>query len=407
MFDRLSSLVIALTLIVIAAILAALTGGDPLSIAIMAIAGFVAAGIVYSALPVPLPDAPAAAAPADAPPVSLLRHADFARWVDQEKDPLLGVADNIVAIANDAAIRLLGRHIVGADIRTAIRHPAAAEWLSRINSESPLETINLVDFPRPGQRWTMRVAALSDGQRIVMLSDHSAIDAADRMRSDFVANASHELRTPLAAILGYVETLQDLNGDTDAPTRSRFLSIIHREAGRMQQLVIDLLSISRVEADRFRRPTTTVDLAAVVRTSIAQLRDSEQPRAKDIVERLGDTPQPMLGHSAQLGQLAHNIVSNAMKYGHPGTPVTVELAREGRRVRLSVSDEGDGIAPDHLPRLTERFYRVDEARSRSVGGTGLGLAIVKHIAERHQGQLDIESEVGKGTRVSVTFPLTL
>ncbi|HET6525993.1 ATP-binding protein [Sphingopyxis sp.] len=404
MFDRLSSLVIALTLVVIAAIFAALTGGDPLSIAMMAVAGFAAAGTVYSALPAPLPEAPGASPVAEAPPVSLLRHPDFARWVDQEKDPLLGVSDNIVAIANDAAIRLLGRHIVGADIRTAIRHPAAAEWLSRI-SDGPLETVNLVDFPRPGQRWTMRVAALSGGQRIVMLSDHSAIDAADRMRSDFVANASHELRTPLAAILGYVETLQDMNGDTDAPTRSRFLSIIHREAGRMQQLVIDLLSISRVEADRFRRPTTPVDLAAIVQTSVAQLRDSEQPRAKDIVAMLGDAPQPMLGDGAQLGQLAHNIISNAMKYGHARTPVTVELAREGNRVRLSVRDEGDGIAPDHLPRLTERFYRVDEARSRSVGGTGLGLAIVKHISERHQGQLDIESELGKGTKVSVTFPL--
>src|SRR3546814_2495869 len=122
-----------------------------------------------------------------------------------------------------------------------------------------------------------------------------------------------------------------MNGDADAPTRSRFLSIIHREAGRMQQLVIDLLSISRVEADRFRRPTTPIDLAAIVQTSIAQLRDSEQPRAKDIVAMLDDAPQPLLGDEAQLGQLAHNIISNAMKYGHPGTPVTVELVREGSR----------------------------------------------------------------------------
>ncbi len=406
MFDRLSSLVIALTLVVIAAIFAALTGGDPLSIAIMAIAGFVAAATVYSALPAARPDTQGAApTPAEAPLISLLRHPDFAHWVDQEKEPLLGTADSIVTIANDAAIRLLGRHIVGADVRTAIRHPAATDWLSRISENAPLETINLIDFPRPGQRWTMRIAALSGSEHILFLSDRSAIDAADRMRSDFVANASHELRTPLAAILGYVETLQDMNGETDAPTRHRFLSIIEREARRMQQLVIDLLSISRVEADRFRRPTTPVDLATIVGTTIAQLRDSEQPRMKDVVAKLGDDPQPMLGDEAQLGQLAHNIISNAMKYGHAGTPVTVELVREGSRVRLSVSDEGDGIAPDHLPRLTERFYRVDEARSRSVGGTGLGLAIVKHISERHQGQLDIDSEVGRGTRVSVTFPL--
>ena len=406
MFDRLSSLVIALTMIVIAAIFAALTGGDLLAIAIMTIAGFVGAGTVYSALPSAAQDrASAVPAPAATAPLSLLRHPDFAHWVDQEKEPLLGTADNIVTIANDAAIRLLGRHIVGADVRTAIRHPAATEWLARIQGDAPLEQVNLVDFPRPGQRWTMRIAALSGSENIIFLSDRSAIDAADRMRSDFVANASHELRTPLAAILGYVETLQEMNGETDAPTRDRFLSIIDREARRMQQLVIDLLSISRVEADRFRRPTTKVDLAKTVRTTIGQLRDSEPKRAADLIARLGDGTQPILGDEAQLGQLAHNIISNAMKYGHAGTPVIVELVREGSRVRLSVSDQGDGIAPDHLPRLTERFYRVDEARSRSVGGTGLGLAIVKHIGERHQGQLDIDSEVGKGTRVSVTFPL--
>ncbi|MBU0825178.1 MAG: two-component sensor histidine kinase [Alphaproteobacteria bacterium] len=406
MFDRLSSLVIALTMIVIAAIFAALTGGDVLAIAIMAIAGFVAAGTVYSALPAAAPDQSGPIPPAaETQPASLLRHPDFAHWVDQEKEPLLGTADNIVTIANDAAVRLLGRHIVGADVRTAIRHPAATEWLSRIQGGTPLEPVNLVDFPRPGQRWTMRIAALSGSENIIFLSDRSAIDAADRMRSDFVANASHELRTPLAAILGYVETLQEMNGETDAPTRDRFLSIIEREARRMQQLVIDLLSISRVEADRFRRPTAKVDLTMIVRTTIGQLSDSEPARAKDLVKKLGDNAQPMLGDEAQLSQLAHNIISNAMKYGHAGTPVMVELAREGSRVRLSVSDQGDGIAPDHLPRLTERFYRVDEARSRSVGGTGLGLAIVKHISERHQGQLDIDSEVGKGTRVSVTFPV--
>ncbi|MBJ7440351.1 MAG: two-component sensor histidine kinase [Sphingopyxis sp.] len=407
MFDRLSSLVIALTMVAIAAIFAALTGGDPLAIVIMAVAGLVAAATVHSAIPAVVPEPQSAAPPAaNDVPASLFRHPDFAHWVDQEQEPLLGTADNIVTIANDAAVRLLGRHIVGADVRTAIRHPAATEWLSRMQDDALPETVNLIDFPRPGQRWTMRIAALSGSENIIFLSDRSAIDAADRMRSDFVANASHELRTPLAAILGYVETLQEMNGETDAPTRDRFLSIIEREARRMQQLVIDLLSISRVEADRFRRPTANVDLAMIIRTTVGQLSDSEPARAKDLVTKLGDGAQPMLGDEAQLSQLAHNIISNAMKYGHAGTPVTVELVREGRRVRLSVSDQGDGIAPDHLPRLTERFYRVDEARSRSVGGTGLGLAIVKHIGERHQGQLDIDSEVGKGTRVSVTFPLS-
>lgn len=405
MFDRLSSLVVALTLVTVAVIFAALAGGDALTIAILALAGIAAAAIVYGALPSQLPE-PQGHVMAETAPASLLHHPDFALWVDQEKEPLIGVSGNVVTIVNDAAVRLLGRHIVGADIRTAIRHPAATEWLSRTDDDGRLETLNLVDFPRPGQHWTMRIVALSEGERIIFLSDRSAIDAADRMRSDFVANASHELRTPLAAILGYVETLQDMNGEADGPMRHRFLSIIDREAGRMQQLVIDLLSISRVEADRFRRPTTPVDLTAIVRHTVAQLQDSEDARPKDIVDSLGTDAQTILGDEAQLGQLAHNIISNAMKYGRAGTPVTVELIREGRRVRLAVRDEGDGIAPDHLPRLTERFYRVDEARSRSVGGTGLGLAIVKHISERHQGQLEIKSELGKGTRVAVTFPLS-
>ena len=406
MFDRLSSLVAALTLVAVAAIFAALVGGDLASIAILALAGALGAVLVYGAQPPPAATPPAAASPVPAEPPLLLRHPDFTRWADQEREPVLGVIDNVVAIANDAAVRLLGRHIVGADIRTAIRHPVAAEWLSAGDVDTDAMTVDLADYPRPGQRWTMRIATLSHGGRIIFLSDRSAIDAADRMRSDFVANASHELRTPLAAILGYVETLQDMNDEADAPTRNRFLAIIEREARRMQQLVIDLLSISRVEADRFRRPTTPVDFAAIVRHTLAQMKDSAEARPQDIADRLGDAAQPVLGDAAQLGQLVHNIVSNAMKYGRPGTPVTVELTREGRRVRLSVQDEGEGIAPDHLPRLTERFYRVDEARSRSVGGTGLGLAIVKHISERHNGQLDIQSEVGKGTRVSVSFPLS-
>ena len=409
MFDRLSSLIVALTLVAVAAILAALAGGDAWTIAIMAAAGAVAAAVVHAALPEPLPGPRTTAA--DAPLPSLLRHPDFARWADQEKEPLLGTTDDRVTFANDAALRLLGHHIVGADIRIAIRHPAAAQGLPRTDENARPEPVSLVDFPRPGQHWTMRVAALSGKERLIRLSDRSAIDAADRMRSDFVANASHELRTPLAAIIGYVETLQDMgqdpgqNMDDDAATRGRFLSIIAREARRMQQLVVDLLSISRVEADRFRRPQAPVDLAAIVAAVIAELQGSDHARARDIVARLGDGAQPMAGDEAQLAQLAHNIIFNAMKYGRAGTPVTVALQRRDGRITLSVGDEGDGIAPEHLPRLTERFYRVDAARSRSVGGTGLGLAIVKHISERHRGELAIASEVGKGTRVSVTFPV--
>jgi len=404
MFDRLSSLIIALTLITIAAVLAALAGGQPLAVALLSLAGFAAAAIVYAAVPGAVTDAHAATStlPSSAP--SLLRHPGFARWAGHETDPFIGTRDNVVTFANDAAVELLGPHITGADIRTAIRHPAVVEWLADGGMSGTAREVSLVDFPRPGQRWTMRTAALPEDERIIILSDRSAIDAAERMRSDFVANASHELRTPLAAILGYVETLQDPSGDADPALRRRFLAIIEREARRMQQLVLDLLSISRIEADRFRRPTTPVDLAAVVGDTVAQLRESDDARAQDIVLTRPGDPLPILGDTAQLAQLAHNIITNAMKYGRAGTPIIVKLERAAGRVRLSISDEGDGIAPAHLPRLTERFYRADEARSRAVGGTGLGLAIVKHISERHQGQLDIASEVGRGSCVSVSFP---
>ncbi len=408
MLDRFSTLIIALTIIAIGTVVASITSSDAWSIAVMAAAGLSVCFLMFAAQ---VPDRTinsddlAPLTPSPAPPTSLLLHPDFSRLADQELEPMLGTANNIVTIANEAAIALLGQHIIGADIRTAIRHPAAVDRLSQVKDEMADGPVDLMDFPRSGQRWTMRLVTLSDRQRIIFLSDQSAMDSVDRMRSEFVANASHELRTPLAAILGYVEPLREMADEgAEQKTRSRFLEIIEREARRMQQLVNDLLSVSRIETDRFRRPTTRADLSAIVEQTVAQLRESDRSRAKDIVLALDDGSQPILGDTAQLAQLVHNIITNAMKYGLPGTPVTVSLARGDTRVELAVSDIGDGISPEHLPRLTERFYRVDTARSRSMGGTGLGLAIVKHISERHQGQLDIASEVGRGTRVSVSFP---
>lgn len=408
MLDRLSSLLIAITFIVMAVVIAAIYGGDWVSLLLVALAGVGGAAILYSAAPGPITEPTAddgIAAGKAQYHGSILLHKDFARWADQESEPVLGISDHVVTIANDAAIALLGRHIMGADIRTAIRHPAAAELLHAPHEESGLaRAVNLIDYPRSGHRWSMRLARLSGRDMIIFLEDRSAIDAADRMRSDFVANASHELRTPLAAILGYVETLQDMQGSDD-PTQQRFLSIIEREARRMQQLVLDLLSISRVEANRFRRPTEEINLTTILSSSIKQLKDIADDRSQDIIYEAGSQPLTIAGDQAQLMQLTHNIVTNAMKYGHKGTPIYVTLEQQGRRAILTVQDQGEGIAADHLPRLTERFYRVDDARSRSVGGTGLGLAIVKHITERHQGQLAIESSLGKGTRITLSFPL--
>lgn len=413
MIDRLSAFVIAITIIVIGVVISIIYDSNAASITIMTLSALLGACTIYSSTPSMLHE-PTSASSADRVRIgqkgSIFQHPDFAHWADQEQEPVIGISDNVVTIANDAAIALLGKHIMGADIRTAIRHPAAAELFRRADTidapahETHAVPVSLLDYPRTGYHWTIRLARLSGNDAMVLLNDRSSIDAADKMRSDFVANASHELRTPLAAILGYVETLQDM-GDGKDPMQHRFLGIIEREARRMQQLVLDLLSISRVEADRFRRPTTPVNLTAIVASAVNQIQDSAEARPADIVPNISSQRLSVLGDTAQLSQLAHNIIGNAMKYGRSGTPISVQLVQEGQRAILRVSDQGDGIAPDHLPRLTERFYRVDDARTRSVGGTGLGLAIVKHITERHQGQLSIDSIVKEGTTVSISLPL--
>lgn len=316
-------------------------------------------------------------------------------------EPVLLVAGNRVVAANGAARKLLGEHVIGEDVRVAIRHPAAAERL--LNEETPSNApIHLIGLGSRDQHWEMRVSPLPGGQRIVHLSDRTGSHAADRIRVDFVANASHELRTPLASILGFIETLEDAADDPGI--RARFLNVMNNEARRMQRLIDDLISLSRIEAEKFRAPDDLIDLGALTRQVRDELAAAAPERAADIDIDITET-DPIRGDKAQLSQLLHNIVGNAMKYGRAGTPVTVTVGRAGAMVRLAVADESEGIAPEHLPRLTERFYRVDSSRSRAAGGTGLGLAIVKHIVERHRGRLDIASTVGKGTRVTILLPI--
>jgi len=326
----------------------------------------------------------------------------LAEAIEAIAEPVLVIAANRVRSANRAARALLGQHILGEDVRLAIRHPAAAERLLNPEEGTPGAPIHLVGLGTREQRWEMRVRDV-ENQRIVHLSDRTGSYAAERMRVDFVANASHELRTPLASLLGYVETLREDAGD-DAPTRNRFLKIMHDEARRMQRLIEDLISLSRIEAEKYRAPDQTVDLAVLIEEVRVELA-SEGKRAGDIVAEIAEVP-PVRGDRVQLSQLLHNVIGNAMKYGRESTPVTIRL-RPGNdgMVQLSVADEGDGIPATHLPRLTERFYRVDSGRSRSIGGTGLGLAIVKHVVERHRGRLDIASTVGKGTTVTILLPM--
>jgi two-component system phosphate regulon sensor histidine kinase PhoR len=318
-------------------------------------------------------------------------------------EPALIVAAGRVEMSNAAARATLGSGIEGQDVRLAIRHDDAAQ---RLAAEAPAvaEDFELAGLGEAERRWTMSVAPLEDGAMFVRLTDRSEAHAAERMRVDFVANASHELRTPLATLLGYTETLREQDEELDQATRRRFTAIVHDEARRMQRLVEDLVSLSRIEAERFTVPREPLALALLVEEVRDNVRHMAAERGCEIQVRVESDLPNVAGDRPELLQLIDNLISNALRYGRPGAPVAVALAREGSMIHLAVSDEGEGIAAEHIPRVTERFYRVDPGRSRALGGTGLGLSIVKHVVERHRGRLRIDSEPGRGTTVHVLLP---
>jgi two-component system, OmpR family, phosphate regulon sensor histidine kinase PhoR len=253
-------------------------------------------------------------------------------------------------------------------------------------------------------------AAQGQGDLLLMtFNDLTPLRRVEQMRADFVANASHELRTPLAALVGFIETLQG-PAKSDAAAREKFLGIMQQQATRMARLIDDLLSLSRIELNAHLAPNTPVKLHSIVR----QVVDGLMPLARDreVAINVNVPPEPLivLGERDELIRALENLVENALKYGSSGKRVDVTLVRTNTRAgmgeaRLTVRDFGPGIAPEHLPRLTERFYRVDVADSRSQGGTGLGLALVKHVLARHGGRLAIESTLGQGASFIMQLPL--
>ncbi len=326
-------------------------------------------------------------------------------------DPSLVVSDGWrVLAANMAAVAIFGPRVTGSDLRQTVRHPIVVDavrlgFLGQTPTQREVTTL--------GQRdgaFGVRVVNLGDGRLLLTFTDVTQARLTERMRADFVANASHELRTPLANISGFIETLLGPASE-DEPARRRFLEIMSREAARMSRLIDDLLSLSRIELDKYVRPQMALDLAPlfvdVGKTLAMRLEEDDR---KLLLEVEDDLPQ-VIADRDQILQVLHNLISNALKYGHSGSPITVSAMRTDsdkrgeEMVRVMVKDEGEGIAPEHLPRLTERFYRVDTSRSRSMGGTGLGLAIVKHIVERHRGRLEISSRQGVGTSVSFLLPV--
>jgi two-component system phosphate regulon sensor histidine kinase PhoR len=319
--------------------------------------------------------------------------------IENSSTPLVITERSTIAIANRAARKMLGPHVIGQDARVALRQPEA---ISLLNENRQGEAI-VRGLVRRGDIWQINRQRLDDRLAMLEFINQTAEADISRAHTDFVANASHELRTPLAAILGYVETLQEGDEGLDTPTARKFLGIIEREAQRLHALVSDLMSLSRVEAEKHDLPTERIDLASLVERAA---RDAAGPARLDRL-MLDITAEPVvLGDLQQVEQVVRNLVDNALKYGAPDTPVNVVLdLAQGDLARIAVADQGEGIAPEQIPHLTRRFYRTDPGRSRASGGTGLGLAIVKHIVERHRGRLDITSELGKGTRVVVRIPL--
>jgi two-component system, OmpR family, phosphate regulon sensor histidine kinase PhoR len=333
-------------------------------------------------------------------------------------DPTIVLTPESTVVAfNESAQEITPGILRGEPISFALRIPNVLEAIRAVAAGRQMRRIEF--FQRvPTDRWWEATiaplvlpgaAGLHHHLVLLALRDLTPLRRVEEMRADFVANASHELRTPLASLSGFIETLQG-PARNDSPARDRFLAIMKEQATRMARLIDDLLSLSRIEQKVHIHPDTTTDLVVIVN----EVTDSLAPlaRERDVEIRiLGDADAlDVQGDRDELIRVFENLIENALKYGASGKRVDITVAREPaggepRDAMVSVRDYGPGIAPEHLPRLTERFYRVDIGESRAQGGTGLGLALVKHILNRHRGRLHIESVLGSGASFTVRLPL--
>ena len=342
--------------------------------------------------------------------------------LDSLPEPVIAIdGERRIVRASRSTTALLGVDPAGADLVAALRDPGVLEAAERVIASGAPEEI---DFHLAGSDLELaaRIAALPepapDGTlALIAVTDVTAIRRHGRTRADFVANASHELRTPLSVLLGCIETLRGPARD-DQAAFDRFLEMMGTQTERMSRLVNDLLSLSKIELNEHFPPSATVSLSSVIPAVVDSLQFAAESR-RIAVSIDSDIAEPgVIGERDELTQLFQNLIDNAIKYGAEGSSVRIAIggstldgpgdgARQTDAVRIAVSDQGEGIPAEHLRRLTERFYRVDTARSREMGGTGLGLAIVKHIVNRHRGELAIESELGVGSVFTVSLPRAL
>jgi two-component system phosphate regulon sensor histidine kinase PhoR len=325
--------------------------------------------------------------------------------------------DGRVIAFNSAAASIAPALRRGEPALVALRAPDLVEAIRRAAVRSEPQRVEFYERV-PHDRWfevfviPVRLAGVDVAAAdilVMTINDLTPLRRVEEMRAEYVANASHELRTPLDALLGFVETLQGHAND-DVAAREKFLAIMQAQAKRLARLIDDLLSLSRIELNEHLRPSTPVDLVPLVRPVVDGLQMLARDRGVEIKVTVPDVPAMVLGERDELIRALENLVENALKYGAAGKRVEVALVRGQTRddapeAQLSVRDYGPGIAPEHLPRLTERFYRVDVTDSRAQGGTGLGLALVKHVLSRHGGRLSIESTKGAGATFTMHVPL--
>ena len=328
--------------------------------------------------------------------------------------------DPVIVLSRDRSVRranAAARSAFDDDLPAVLRHPGVRGAIDRALASNQSQAAEvLLRAPMPRDLYVTVVPMdppLADGgQALVVLSDRTRERVVERMRADFVANVSHELRTPLASLIGFVETLRGPAAD-DPPAQQRFLAIMAEQGARMNRLIDDLLSLSRIELTEHQAPADPLDLTELVQRIAAGFEPRLRQRNVRLAMRIDEDLPVVAGDADQMAQVLQNLLDNGLNYGRDDGALILDvgLAQPGSRwpsrpgIVIAVADQGAGIPKQHLPRLTERFYRADNGRSRAVGGTGLGLAIVKHIVNRHRGQLLIESEEGRGTMVSVWLPV--
>ena len=337
--------------------------------------------------------------------------------LDSLLDPLL-VLDRTrqVTRANAAARTLFGPRITGDDLSTVVRNPAVLQAADAVLAGATGQAVEFSTRAPSDRTFSVRIAGLAGngGARAVLaFYDVTALKQIERTRSDFVANASHELRTPLSVLLGCIQTLAG-PARADRAAQEKFFPLMQEQAERMSRLVSDLLSLSRIELDEHRAPQGRAEMIEIARVAADAL--TVKARARNMTIDIAAPPglPQAIGDERELEQVLLDLIDNAIKYGREGSCIRIAARHVGvdrpatiaaeQVIAVAVSDEGEGIAPEHLPRLTERFYRVDTARSRELGGTGLGLAIVKHIVSHHRGHLAIESRQGRGSTFTVFLP---